>query len=131
MNRQETNIKIIRGTKKWKRFMNCVHDFKNDMKQEAIIRFEGKTKNSIIVEIPSKSLNIDGQIIETKSIKFLVINLVVKSSHILGATQVEPILFFKSFTLKDRHFMWNRFKRELPKFNVAKRKFKKAIKEIA
>ena len=123
MNRQETNIKIIRGTKKWKRFMNCVHDFKNDMKQEgAIIRFEGKTKNSIIIEKPLKFLD--------KSIKFLVINLEVKSAHILGATQVEPILFFKSFKLKDRHFMWNRFKRELQKFNVAKRKFKKAIKEI-
>ena len=59
-----------------------------------------------------------------------LINLVEKSSHILGAKQVEPILFFKSFELKDRHFMWNRFKRELPKFNVTKRKFKKAIKEI-
>ena len=123
MIRQKTNIKIIRGTKKWQRFMNCVHDFKNDMKQEcAIIRFEGKTKNSIIIEKPLKSIN--------KSIKFLVINLVEKSSHILGAKQVEPILFFKSFELKDRHFMWNRFKRELPKFNVTKRKFKKAIKEI-
>tara|TARA_R100000278_G_C5378541_1_gene131593 strand:+ start:73 stop:465 length:393 start_codon:yes stop_codon:yes gene_type:complete len=127
---QKTNIKIIRGTKKWTRFMSCVRDFKNDMKQGAIIRFEGKTKNSIIVELPSKSLNIDGQIIKTKSIKFLVINLVQKSSHILGATQVEPILYFQSFELKDRHFMWNRFKRELPKFNVTKRKFKKAIKEV-